>query len=152
MVPKAPPKFTSPAKPPESSTMTRDEIEEIYHQMEKRITENREQMEKKIIENKEEIKRNMDENKNHIKKKMGENKEEKQNSMKEMKTSMSSMIFQALDERLLKGDIKMQGTHENKGSIKVEQPTNNTIFSSGFNSNSGVNYGWGPNSVNFPKV
>jgi hypothetical protein len=27
---------------------------------------------------------------------------------------MSSMIFDALDERLPKGDIKMQGNHENK--------------------------------------
>jgi hypothetical protein len=37
--------------------------------------------------------------------------------MKELQNSFSSMIFQALDERLPKGDIKMQGTNENKGSI-----------------------------------
>jgi hypothetical protein len=48
MAPKDPPKFTSPTKPPQSSTMTQDEIQEIYHQMEKKITENREQMEKKM--------------------------------------------------------------------------------------------------------
>jgi hypothetical protein len=42
MAPKAPPKFTSPSKPLESSTMTQGEIQEIYHQMEKKITENRE--------------------------------------------------------------------------------------------------------------
>jgi hypothetical protein len=39
MDPKAPPKFTSPAKPPKISTMTQDEIDEIYHEMEKRIIE-----------------------------------------------------------------------------------------------------------------
>jgi hypothetical protein len=59
------------------------------------------------------------------------------------------MIFHALDERLPKGDIKMQGTHENKGGIKVEQPADNNQFSSGFNSNSRVNNGGGP-KFNFP--
>jgi hypothetical protein len=34
--------------------------------------------------------------------------------MNELQNSMSSMIFHALDERLPKGDIKMQGNHENK--------------------------------------
>jgi hypothetical protein len=43
-------------------------------------------------------------------------------------------------------------THENKVSIDVEQPPNNNHFSGGFNSNSGVNYGWVPKGVNFPKV
>jgi hypothetical protein len=57
MAPKDPPKFTSPNKPPERSTMTQDEIQEIYHQMEKRIIENKEQMENKITKNKEEVKR-----------------------------------------------------------------------------------------------
>jgi hypothetical protein len=42
MAPKSPPKFTSPAKPIEISTMTKDDIEGIYHHMEKRINENRE--------------------------------------------------------------------------------------------------------------
>jgi ClpP class serine protease len=50
MAPKDPLKFTSPATPPERSTMTRDEIEEIYHQMEKRISKNREQMEHEMDE------------------------------------------------------------------------------------------------------
>jgi hypothetical protein len=87
----------------------------------------------------------MEENKNDI-------KEEIQISMKEMQNSMSSMIFQALDERLPKGDIKMQGTHENKCSIHVEQTANNNLFStSESNSNSGVNYGGGP-KFNFPKI
>jgi hypothetical protein len=37
--------------------------------------------------------------------------------MKELHNSLSSLISHALDERPPKGDIKMQGTHENKGSI-----------------------------------
>jgi hypothetical protein len=74
-----------------------------------------------------------------------------QKSMKELQNSLSSMMFHALDDRLSKGDIKMQGTQENKGSILVEQPVDNKQFSSGFNSNSGVNYGGGP-KFNFPKI
>jgi hypothetical protein len=45
----------------------------------------------------------------------------------------------------------MQGNHENKGSIKVEQRADNKQFSSGFNSNSGVNYGGG-SKFNSPKI
>jgi hypothetical protein len=55
MAPKSHLKFTSPTKPTKRSTMTQDEIEEIYHYMENNITENREQMENKIIENREQI-------------------------------------------------------------------------------------------------
>jgi hypothetical protein len=50
MDPKAPPKFTSLSKPPEISTMTQDEIQEIYHEMEKKVTENKGQMEHKMDE------------------------------------------------------------------------------------------------------
>ena len=64
---------------------------------------------------------------------------------------MSSIILQALDERLPKGDMKMPGTHEKKGSSHVEQPTDNNKFSSVFNSNNGVNYGGGP-KFNFPEI
>jgi hypothetical protein len=60
------------------------------------------------------------------------------------------MLFHALDERLFKGDIKMQGTHENKGNILVEQLVDNKQFSSGYNSNSGVSYDGGF-KFNFPK-
>jgi hypothetical protein len=60
--------------------------------------------------------------------------------------------IQTLDGRLPKSDIVTEETHENKGSIHVEQPSNNKHFSGGFNSNSGVNYGWVPKGVNFPKV
>jgi hypothetical protein len=40
--------------------------------------------------------------------------------MNELQNSMSSMIFHALDERLPKRDIKMQGNHENKENKVVE--------------------------------
>jgi hypothetical protein len=42
-------------------------------------------------------------------------------------------------------------THENKVSIHVEHIVGNKQFSSGFNSNSGVNYGEGP-KFNFFKI
>jgi hypothetical protein len=45
----------------------------------------------------------------------------------------------------------MKGTHENKGSIRVEQHVDNNQFFNGFNSNSGVNYGGGP-KFNLPKI
>jgi hypothetical protein len=170
MAPKAPPKFTSPAKPPETSTMTQDEIQEIYHQMEKRITENRKQMEHKMDEtikiNMVEMENNMDkkmnENSAHMeykldkkmddmKNKMDENKEEIQKTMKELQNYLSSMIFHVLDERISKGDIKMQGNQENKGSIMVEQLVGNKQISSGFKFNSGVNY-IGDLKFNFPKI
>jgi hypothetical protein len=65
---------------------------------------------------------------------------------------MSSLIFQDLDEIFLKGYIKMEGTHENKGSTHVEQTVNNKPFSTNESKyNSGVNYGGGP-KFNFPKI
>jgi hypothetical protein len=51
-----------------------------------------------------------------------------------------------------KSDIVIEETRENKGSIHVQQTLTNKNFSGGFNSNSGVNYGWVPKGVNFPKV
>ena len=111
---------------------------------------NIDEMENKLKENKNDMKKKMEENKNDMKKKMDENKEKIQKSMKELQNFMSYMIFHSLYERLPKEDIKIQGTHENKGSIHVEQPVDNKNFSSGFNSNSGVNYGGGP-KFNFPK-
>jgi hypothetical protein len=48
---------------------------------------------------------------------MDENKEEIQKSIKELQNSLYPVIFHSLDVRLSKGDIKMQRTHENKGSI-----------------------------------
>jgi hypothetical protein len=40
--------------------------------------------------------------------------------MLELQNSMSSMILHTLDERLPKGDIKMQGNHENVEEINIE--------------------------------
>ena len=71
--------------------------------------------------------------------------------MKEMKNSSSSMIFHALDESHSKENIKMKGTQENKCSILVEQPNENKSFSSGFNSNIGINYGGVPKFI-LPKI
>jgi len=67
--------------------------------------------------------------------------------MEELKIS----ILQTLYWRLPKSDVVTNVTHENKGSIHVEQPTGNNQFSSGFNYNSGVNYDGGP-KFNFPKI
>jgi hypothetical protein len=75
-------------------------------------------MEKKIIENKEEMKINVEQmehrmdgnmkiNMDGMENNMYENKEEIQKSIKELQSSMSSMIFHALDDILPKGDIKM---------------------------------------------
>ena len=72
---------------------------------------------------------------------MDENKVEIQKSMEELQNSLSSMIFHALDERLPKGDIKKKGTHENKCSIHVEQPSRNNHMLGGFNTNIRVNQG-----------
>jgi hypothetical protein len=79
---------------------------------------------------------------------MDENRDQMEKKMDELKIS----ILQTLDGRLPKSDTVTEETHENKGSIHVEQPSNNKHFSGGFNSNSGVNYGWVPKGVNFPKV
>jgi hypothetical protein len=112
-------------------------------------------MEKKITENKEDIKRNINEMENNMDKKMLENindmKRKMDENKEEIQNSMSSMILHDLDERLPKGYVKIQGTHETKGSIHVEQPINSKQLSSGFNSNSGVNYGWGP-KFNFSNI
>jgi hypothetical protein len=101
--------------------------------MEKMITENREQIDETMKTNMDEMENKMDkkmnENSSHMENKMDDmtNKidENIQKSMKELQKSLSSMIFHALNERLSKGDIKMKGTQENKGSIPVEQPVNN---------------------------
>jgi hypothetical protein len=61
-------------------------------------------------------------------------------------------ILQTLYGRLPKSDIVTEETHENKGSIHARQLAINKHFSCGFNSNSGVNYGWVPKGLNFPKV
>jgi hypothetical protein len=64
--------------------------------------------------------------------------------MEQMEQKLVAKIIQTLDGRLPKSDTVTKETHENKGSIHVEQPSSNKHFSGGFNSNSGVNYGWVP--------
>jgi hypothetical protein len=56
---------------------------------------------------------------NKMDKKMDENKVEIQKAIKELQNSLSPMIFQALDERLPKGDIKMQRTHKIRVIVKL---------------------------------
>jgi hypothetical protein len=60
----------------------------------------------------------MDENRKEMEKKMDKNREHMEKKMLELKIFMSSMILDALDERLPKGDIKMKGNHENVEEIQ----------------------------------
>jgi len=48
-----------------------------------------------------------------MKRNMDENQENTKTKMLELRNYMSSMILYSLDKRLSKGDIKMQGNHEN---------------------------------------
>ena len=137
--------MSTPIKPPEVSSITQEENEDIHNRLSKleeqlielsNMSNNWVKSQRKI----QEMKKNMDD----MKINMDENKEE-------IQKAMSFIILQDLDERIPKGDRKMPGTHENKGSIHVEQPTDNKQYSSGMNSNSGVNYGGGL-KFNFPKI
>jgi hypothetical protein len=65
---------------------------------------------------------------------------------------MENTILEALNGRFPKIDKVFEGTHENKGSIKVEHFFNNKKFSGGLNSNIGVTYGWSPKRVNLSTV
>jgi hypothetical protein len=46
--------------------------------------------------------------------------EQLEKKMEDMKNPMSTILLQMLDERVLKGDIKPQGNHENVEEIKIE--------------------------------
>jgi chromosome segregation ATPase len=142
----SPKNISTPIKHPKVSSITHEENEEIHNKLSKldeqlndlsvrsitsdelvntqrkiqEMEKKMEKMENKMDENKNDMKKKTDENKNDMKKKMDENKEEIQKYMNELKNSMSSMIFHALYERLPKGDIKMQGIHENKENKVVE--------------------------------
>ena len=61
---------------------------------------------------------------------------------------MEQKIIEVLNGRFPKIDKVSKGTHENKGSIQVEELSRNKNFPGGFNSNSGVTYGWFPKGVN----
>jgi DNA repair exonuclease SbcCD ATPase subunit len=120
--------ISTPIKPSEASSITHEENDEIHNKLSK-LDEQLNDLsarsvksddlvnsQRKIqeMENKmDEMENNMEENKNDMKNKMDENKYEIQKSMKELQNSMSYMIFQDLNDRLFKGDIIMQGNHEN---------------------------------------
>jgi hypothetical protein len=62
-----------------------------------------------------------------MEKKMGENMEQMEKKMENLMDKkmeeLQNSILQTLDGRLPKSDIVTKVTHENKGSIHVEQPT-----------------------------
>jgi predicted phage-related endonuclease len=110
MSPKVPPKVVSPTKPLESSTMTLEEREEIFHQIGK-VENKMDGVENKMDENMKEMEIKMDENMKEMENKMDENREHMEKKMLELQNSMSSIILRALDEGLPIGDIKMKGNH-----------------------------------------
>jgi hypothetical protein len=79
---------------------------------------------------------------------MDENMDQMEKKMDELKIS----ILKTLDGRLPKSDIVTKETHENNGSIHVENDSSNNKFSRRLKSNSGVNYGWAQKGVSLPKV
>jgi predicted nucleic acid-binding Zn-ribbon protein len=160
-----PKKVTTPIKPPEVSSMTQEENEDIHNRLSKleeqikNVSEKsnnwvKSQRQIQVMEGKmdgmennmEGMKNKMDDMENKMEENKNDIKREIRNSMKEME-NMSSLIFQAIDERFPEGDIK---NHENKGSTHAEQTANNKPFSES-NSNSGVNSSGGP-KFNFPKI
>jgi hypothetical protein len=102
----------------------------------------------KMDGNKELMERKMEENKEQVERKMEENKE----LMKRRMEQLEHKIIEALNGRLSKIDKVSKGTHENKGSIQVEQLSNNKNVPREFKSNSGVTCGWFLKGVNLPKV
>jgi len=52
--------------------------------------------------------------------KIDENRKGMEKKMLELQNFMSSVIFHVVDERLHKGDIKLQGNHENIEEINIE--------------------------------
>jgi hypothetical protein len=93
---KGAPKFTSPIKPLESSTMTREEREDIFHHLDKFENQFNELSVKSITSNK-----LMENNMEHMEKNMDENRVQMEKNMDELKNSMSTII-QTLDGRIYK--------------------------------------------------
>ena len=60
-------------------------------------------------------------------------------------------VLESLNGRISKIDKVCEWNHENKGSIQVEQISNNNNFIGVFNSNGVVTYGCYPKGVNPPK-
>jgi flagellar biosynthesis chaperone FliJ len=78
--------------------MNQEERDEICHQIEK--------VEKKMNEN--------------MEKKMNEYWDHMEKNMEELKKSIYEMFLHTLDERVHKGDNKMEGSHENVEKINIE--------------------------------
>jgi hypothetical protein len=62
----------------------------------------------------------MDEMEKHVENKMDDMEKHMEKEMLDLQNSMSSMILHALDESLPKGEIKLQGNHENAEEINIE--------------------------------
>jgi len=123
-----PKKVTTPIKPQKVSSMTQEENEDVHNRLSKleeqikNVSEKsnncvKSQRQIQVMEGKmdgmennmEGMKNNMDDMENKMEENKNDIKIEIRNSMKEME-NMSSMIFQAIDERFPKGDIKIYGT------------------------------------------
>jgi hypothetical protein len=133
--------------------MTHEENEEIQTQLPKldnQINELNDRSVKKVdlINTQTKYGRKMDGNKELMEIKM----EQLEHKMDGKLEQMEQKIIEALIGRLPKIDKVSKGTHENKGSIQVEQLSKNKIFLGGFNSKHGVTYGWFPKGVNLPTV
>ena len=126
-------------------------MDENSAHMENKVNENSAYMEKKMDENKVLMENKMDENSYQMGNKMDELEKKVDKNMEELQNSMSTII-QNLEGRISKRDTITKETHENKGNIHVEQPSNNKSSLGGFNSNSGDNYGWVPKGGKLSKV
>jgi hypothetical protein len=146
-------KNSTPIKPPESSTMTHEESEDIHNQLSNLENQFKELSDRSVtnvdlVNTQRQIEinmENMDQRWNIWNRKMDQ-------KMEYMEQKMVARLIQTLDERLPKSDNVTEGTHENKGSIHVEQPSINKHIPGGFNSNIGANHGWVPKGIHFPKV
>ena len=61
-------------------------------------------------------------------------------------------ILQNPKEKIHKGDDVGQGTHDDKNTTHVEQPSINKHAPRGFDSNMGSNQGWSPRGLQLPKI
>jgi len=69
-----------------------------------------------------------------------------------MEQRMVAMFMQTLNEKPPKSDNVTEGTHGNKGSVHLEQPSTNKHMLGEFNSNIGANHGWIPKGIHFLMV
>jgi hypothetical protein len=126
--------------------MTHEENEELQNQLSKldnQINELNDRLVKKVDLMNTQIK---------IEIKLDEKMEQLEQKIEGKLEQMEQKILETLNGRLPEIDKVYEGSQENKGSIHVEQLSNNNNFPGGFNSNSGITYGWSPKGVNLPKV